>query len=53
MKLYHFYTLKALWDAQGKVKMYYGTAKVKKQLSEKRSIANWGISVFVFCFLQR
>ena len=24
MKLYYFHTLKALWDGQGKIKMYYG-----------------------------
>ena len=39
MKLYYFYTLKALWDAQGKLKMYYEMSMVKKQLSGKRSIA--------------
>ena len=38
MKLYYFYTLKALWDGQGKIKMYYGMSRVKKQLSEKISI---------------
>ena len=38
MKLYYFYTLKALWDGQGKIKMYNGISRVKKQLSEKRSI---------------
>ena len=38
MKLYYFYTLKALWNGQGKIKMYYGMSKVKKQLSGKRSI---------------
>ena len=32
MKLYYFYTLKALWDGQGKIKMYYGMPRVKKQL---------------------
>ena len=35
MKLYYFYTLKALWDEQGKIKMYYGMFRVKKQLSGK------------------
>ena len=35
MKLQYFYPLKALWDDQGKVKMYYGTSRVKKQLSGK------------------
>ena len=38
MKLYYSYTLKALWDGQGKIKMYYGMSVIKKQLSEKRSI---------------
>ena len=27
MKLYYFYTLKALWDDQGKNKMYYGMSR--------------------------
>ena len=30
IKLYCFYTLKALWDGQGKIKMHYGMSKVKK-----------------------
>ena len=38
MKLYYFYTLKALWYDQGKIKMYYGMSRVKKELSGKRSI---------------
>ena len=38
MKLYYFYTLKTLWDSQGKIKMYYGMSMVRKQLSGKRSI---------------
>ena len=38
MKIYYFYTLKALWDGQGKIKMYYGMPSVKKQLSGKMSI---------------
>ena len=38
MKFYYFYTLKALWDGQGKIKMYYGMSRIKKQLSGKRSI---------------
>ena len=41
MKLYYFYTLKAMWDGQGKSKMYYGMSGVKKQLSGKRSIITW------------
>ena len=39
MKLYYFYTLKALWNGQTKIKMYYEMSRVKKQLSGKRSIA--------------
>ena len=35
MKLYYFHTLKGLWDGQGKIKMYYGMSRVKKQLSGK------------------
>ena len=38
MKLYYFCALKALWDNQGKIKMYYGMSRVKKQLSGKRYI---------------
>ena len=38
MKLYYFYALKALWDGQGKIKMYYEISRVKKQLSGKRFI---------------
>ena len=40
MKLYNFSTLKALWDCQGKIKMYYGMSRVKKQLSGKNSIGS-------------
>ena len=42
MKLYYVYTLKALWDSKGKIRMYYGMSRVKKQQgkkSGKRSIA--------------
>ena len=38
MKFYYFHSLKALWDDQGKIKMYYGMPRVKTQLSGKRSI---------------
>ena len=38
MKIYYFYTLKALWDGQGKIKMCYGISRVKKKLSGKSSI---------------
>ena len=38
MKLYYFHALKALWDDQGKIKMYYGMSMVKNQLSGKGSI---------------
>ena len=27
IKLYYFHTLKALWDDQGKIKMYYGMSR--------------------------
>ena len=37
MKLY-FYTLKALWDSQGKIEMYYGMTRVKKHLPGIRSV---------------
>ena len=40
VKLYYFHTLKALWDGQGKIKMYYRMFRVKKQLSGNRSIVN-------------
>ena len=30
MKLYHFYTLKAVWDSKGKNKMYYEMSRFKK-----------------------
>ena len=46
MKLYFFYTLKALWDGQGKMKMYYGMFRVKNQLSGKRSILHLLVSLF-------
>ena len=39
IKLYYFYTLKALLDGQGKIKMYYGMSRVKEQLLGKRSAA--------------
>ena len=38
MKVYHFYTLKELWDSQGDIKIFHGMPRVKKQLSEKRYI---------------
>ena len=38
IKRYYFYTLKALWDGQAKIKMCYGICKVKKKPSGKRSI---------------
>ena len=44
MKLYYFYTLKALWDSQGKIKMYYGMPRVKNQLSGK-----WSIVIYIIC----
>ena len=38
IRLYYCHTLKALWDGQGKIKMYYGMLRVKKQLSGKSSV---------------
>ena len=38
MKLYYFHTLKALWDGQCEIKMYYGMPRVKMQLLGKRPI---------------
>ena len=35
VKLYYFYTLKKLWDSQGKIKMYYGMSRVKNSYQEK------------------
>ena len=48
MKLYYFYTLKALWDGQGKIKMYYGMSRVEKQLSGKRSIVRTYGAIYSF-----
>ena len=45
MKVYYFYNLKALWDGQGKIKMYYGMSRVKKQLSGKRSFVSLFLSL--------
>ena len=36
MKLYYFHTLKALWDGQGKIKMYYGMSSFKKIATVKK-----------------
>ena len=35
MKICYFFDLKALFDGQGKIKMYYGMSRVKEQLSGK------------------
>ena len=48
MKLYYFYTLKALWDGQGKIKMYYGLSRFKKQLLGKRSIGRRSLIGMLF-----
>ena len=47
IKLYYFYTLKALWDGQGKIKMYYGISRVKKQLSGKSFILSTSNKVII------
>ena len=36
MKLYYFYTLKALWYGQGNINMYYGMFRVKKEAIGKK-----------------
>ena len=46
IKLYYFHTLKALWDDQGKIEMYYGMSRVKKQLLRKTSIEPTFIHTF-------
>ena len=48
MKLYYFHILKALWDDQGKIKIFYGMSRVKKQLSRKRSIEKILILMVIF-----
>ena len=45
MKLYNIFTLKALWNDQGKIKTFYGMSRVKKQLSGKRSIMNFRLQI--------
>ena len=40
MKLYYFYTLKALWDDQSKIKMYYGMSRVNKKAIRKKVYCN-------------
>ena len=41
MKLHYYYTLKALWDDHGKIKMYDEMSRVKKQLLGKRPIVKY------------
>ena len=48
MKFYYFYTLKAVWDGQGKIKMYYGMSRDKKELSGKRFIVQI-LPWYLFC----
>ena len=48
MRFYYFYNLKALCNGQGKIKMYYGMFRVKKQLSGKRSIVKLVVIVLHF-----
>ena len=38
MKIYLFYTLKAVWDNQGKIKMYYGMPNVIKATIGKKCL---------------
>ena len=51
MKYYYFYTLKALWDGQGKIKMYYEMSRVKKQLWGKSSIEIYHITSLLYFVL--
>ena len=46
-KRYYFYTLKALWDGQGKIKMHCGMSRVKKQLPGKRSINDLIVNIIL------
>ena len=45
MKLYYFYTLKALWDGQGKIKMYYGMSRLKGSCREKGPLQHYSLSL--------
>ena len=47
-KIIKLYYLKALWDGQGKIKMYYGMSRVEKQLSGKRSIVRTYGAIYSF-----
>ena len=47
--LYYFYTLKALWDGQGKIKMYYGMSRFKNQLS-RISLTMDSPKIILSCF---
>ena len=53
MKLYYFYTLKALWDGQGKIKMYYEMSRVKKHLSGKRLFQKYSLIMSEQFFLKK
>ena len=53
MKLYYFYTLKALWDGLGKIKMYYEMSSVKKQLSRKKVYCYIVLNMFEHVFTFR
>ena len=35
VKLYYFYILKALWDGQSKIEMYYGMSRLKAAIGNK------------------
>ena len=43
MKLYYFYTLRALCDGQGKIKTYYGMSRVKSSYQEKGLLKKRGV----------
>ena len=57
----HTLPLKAPWDGQCKIKMYYGLSRVKNQLSRKRSYCDYGCTnkmhtrenAFYSCYFRR
>ena len=50
IKLYYFHVLKALWEDQDKIRMYYGMSRFEKQLSGKGLLLNkWSEVMVKFC----
>ena len=48
MKLYYFYTLKALWDSQGKIRMHYGCPGLKSSYQEKGLLRRYKLFYYLF-----